>query len=181
MPRGGVSARAARRSVAPWWEELDSEAFREFPTPRRPRIASAAPPDVPPAKARRAVAPTAEARRTVARPAQARRAVAPTAQARRTAAPPAQARRTVAPGAPATPSRNPAVADGHGIEGRRTVTIRGYGAERNLPMARPTLRRHERPGFKPDRAALWAVFLGVLLILVASASAHAAVVSSLVR
>ncbi|MBV9607843.1 MAG: hypothetical protein JO027_22200 [Solirubrobacterales bacterium] len=58
---------------------------------------------------------------------------------------------------------------------RRTVTIRGRGAERNLPVARPTLRRHERPGFRPDRAAMWAVMLGVLLILVAAASAHAAI------
>ncbi len=58
---------------------------------------------------------------------------------------------------------------------RRTVTIRGYGAERNLPVARPTVRRHERPGFRPDRAALWAVILGVVLILVAVASAHGAV------
>jgi hypothetical protein len=62
------------------------------------------------------------------------------------------------------------VADG----GRRTVVIRGQGAERNLPVARPTLRRHERPGFRPDRAALWAVMLGLLLILVAATSAHAA-------
>jgi hypothetical protein len=58
---------------------------------------------------------------------------------------------------------------------RRTVTIRGRGAERNLPVARPTRRRHERPGFTPDRAALWAVMLGLLLILVAAASAHAAI------
>lgn len=58
---------------------------------------------------------------------------------------------------------------------RRTVTIRGHGAERNLPVARPTLRRHERPGFRPDRAAMWAVMLGVLLILVAATSAHAAI------
>jgi hypothetical protein len=55
------------------------------------------------------------------------------------------------------------------------VTIRGRGAERNLPVARPNLRRHERPGFKADRAALWAVMLGVLLILVAATSAHAAI------
>jgi hypothetical protein len=55
------------------------------------------------------------------------------------------------------------------------VTIRGHGAERNLPVARPNLRRHERPGFKADRAALWAVMLGVLLILVAATSAHAAI------
>src|SRR5581483_12298630 len=43
------------------------------------------------------------------------------------------------------------------------------------PVARPTLRRHERPGFRPDRAALWAVMLGLLLILVAATSAHAAI------
>jgi hypothetical protein len=59
--------------------------------------------------------------------------------------------------------------------GRRTVIIRGQGAERNLPVARPTLRRHERPGFRPDRMALWAVLLGLCLILVAAASAHGAV------
>jgi hypothetical protein len=58
---------------------------------------------------------------------------------------------------------------------RRTVTIRGHGAERNLPVARPTLRRHERPGFRPDRVAMWAVLLGLCLILVAVASAHGAV------
>jgi len=52
------------------------------------------------------------------------------------------------------------------------VTIRGYGAERNLPMPRPTSRRHERPEFRPDRAALWAVLLGLCLIMVAVASAH---------
>jgi hypothetical protein len=42
-------------------------------------------------------------------------------------------------------------------------------------VARPTLRRHERPGFRPDRTALWAVLLGLCLILVAAASAHGAV------
>jgi hypothetical protein len=69
--------------------------------------------------------------------------------------------------------------------GRRTVQISGRGAERNLPpvtrraernlpAGSPTLRRHERAGFQPDRAAMWAVVLGLLLILVAAASAHAA-------
>ncbi len=71
---------------------------------------------------------------------------------------------------PVAPGERP-VANG----GRRTVVIRGRGAERNLPVARPTLRRHERPGFRPDRAALWAVMLGLLLILVAATSAHAAI------
>jgi hypothetical protein len=55
---------------------------------------------------------------------------------------------------------------------RRTVTIRGYGAERNVPMPRPTVRRSERPGFRPDRAAMYAVLLGLCLILVAVVSAH---------
>jgi hypothetical protein len=63
--------------------------------------------------------------------------------------------------------------------GRRTVTISGGGAERNLPWAtdagrrRPARLPHERAGFRPDRVAMWAVFLGALLVLVAAASAHA--------
>jgi hypothetical protein len=63
-----------------------------------------------------------------------------------------------------------------GVPGRRTVTIRGQGSERyRAPTPRrPSERRHEREGFRPDRAAMWAVLLGVLLILVAVTSAHAA-------
>jgi hypothetical protein len=159
MAQGGVSARATRRPVAPWWEELDSEAFREFPAARRPRITKRAAPDDRPVAARPAAARPAAARPAGARPAAARpvsRAAPPRAEVR-------------------------AGADDHaaGIEGRRTVTIRGRGAERNLPVTRPTLRRHERAGFRPDRTALWAVLLGMLLILVAAASAHGAVLSQL--
>ena len=68
---------------------------------------------------------------------------------------------------------------GQGIPGRRTVKIQGRGAERNLIYSsrrshrRPSERRHERAGFKPDRVAMWAVLLGVLLIVVAAMSAHA--------
>ncbi len=124
MPQAGVSARARRRNAAPWWEELDREAFR-FPASYQ-------------------VKPAARTERTVA------------------SAP-----------VPARPVSGAASLPADG--GRRTVTIRGRGAERNLPVARPTLRRHERPGFRPDRAALWAVMLGLLLILVAAASAHAAI------
>jgi hypothetical protein len=64
---------------------------------------------------------------------------------------------------------------------RRTVVIRGRGAERDLTWTaqrsrdRPTRPVHERPGFKPDRAAMWAVLLGLLLVLVAATSSHAAV------
>jgi hypothetical protein len=74
----------------------------------------------------------------------------------------------------------PSAGDGAGVPGRRTVTIRGHGAERSSgryvegSRRRPE-RRHEREGFRPDRAALWAFLLGVTLILVAVTSAHAAV------
>jgi hypothetical protein len=63
-----------------------------------------------------------------------------------------------------------------GVPGRRTVTIRGQGAERYVPARssrRRPERRYERAGFRPDRAAMWAVMLGVMLILAAAASAHA--------
>jgi len=51
------------------------------------------------------------------------------------------------------------------------------GPERHVPASgvrrRPPQRRHERPGFRPDRAALWAFLLGALLILIAASSSHA--------
>ncbi len=66
---------------------------------------------------------------------------------------------------------------GEQVAERRTVTIRGYGGERNLPWSETARRRpqrpvHERAGFRPDRLAMWAVLLGVLLVLVAVASGH---------
>jgi hypothetical protein len=70
--------------------------------------------------------------------------------------------------------------DGAGVPGRRTVTIHGRGAERYTGRyadgsRRRPQRRHEREGFRPDRAALWAFLLGLMLILAAVTSAHAAV------
>src|SRR5947209_10803628 len=138
MPRAGVSARADARHAAPWWEELDREAFR-FPAVREVRTGP-----------KRAVT----VRPGEVRPGEVRDAEHPAPVAAAPAAP-----------APTTTADGP----------RRTVIIRGYGAERNLPVARPTLRRHEWPGIRPDRAALWAVLLGLCLILVAAASAHRAV------
>ena len=141
MPRAGASARP-RRNVVPWWEELDSEAFREF------RAASIA-------DAEASARADADASRPVPAP-----------------EPQPERQVTWAPRA---------------ANGRRTVYITGRGVEsnlrslRNLPVARPTLRRHERAGFRPDRAAMWAVLLGLLLILVAATSAHAAVLAHLAR
>ena len=85
---------------------------------------------------------------------------------------------------PAAPSVPPG-AHGTGVPGRRTVKITGYGSQRNLiyasrePRRRPTERAYERAGFKPDRVAMWAVLLGVLLVLVAAMSAHAATLVTL--
>ena len=53
--------------------------------------------------------------------------------------------------------------------GRRTVVITGRGAERYSPSSRrrqaSELRFHERSGFSPDRTAMWAVLLGLALLL----------------
>ena len=169
MPGAGGSTRAASRYVAPWWEELDTEAFREFPTARRPRIVPADAPARP------------------ARPRPRRSAVPNGGAYARDGSAQATGGPAPATGGPIAATDRPVAATDRPVaatDGRRTVTIRGYGGhppERNLPMARPKLRRHERPGFQPDRAALWAVILGLLLIFVAAASAHAAVVRQLVH
>lgn len=70
-----------------------------------------------------------------------------------------------------------------GVPGRRTVTIRGqvadrYVAPRQSSRRRPE-RRYERSGFRPDRTAMWAVLLGLMLILAAVTSAHAATLHTL--
>ncbi len=64
---------------------------------------------------------------------------------------------------------------------RRTIVIRGQGAPTYAPdpiraaRRRPPRRASERiAGTRPDRAALWAVLMGVFLILVAVLTAHGA-------
>lgn len=63
--------------------------------------------------------------------------------------------------------------------GRRTVVITGRGAEgyHARRSHRQALRPHERAGFRPDRVAMWAVLLGLALLLVAATSSHAAVLA----
>ncbi len=64
---------------------------------------------------------------------------------------------------------------------RRTVVIRGQVAP-PPPVDRPGPARRRPPrrpseriaGTRPDRAALWAVMMGVFLILVAVMTAHGA-------
>jgi hypothetical protein len=64
-----------------------------------------------------------------------------------------------------------------GVEGRRTVKIGGRPAEFHgpPPRARQRPRRtvHERLGPRPERIAAWAFALGILLIVIAIATANA--------
>jgi hypothetical protein len=52
---------------------------------------------------------------------------------------------------------------------RRTVLITGHGDDRYLPAPRQHhssgLRFHERSSFSPDRGGLWAVLLGIALVI----------------
>ncbi|HWF53650.1 MAG TPA: hypothetical protein VG223_03445 [Solirubrobacteraceae bacterium] len=67
---------------------------------------------------------------------------------------------------------------------RRTVVITGRGSEHHRPSVtrgpgrRSAQRVYERPGFNPDRIAMWAVLLGLVLVLVAATSSHAAVLQA---
>jgi len=64
-----------------------------------------------------------------------------------------------------------------GQEGRRTVKIGGRPAEFHGTPARarrrPPRTVHDRVGARPERIAAWAFALGLLLILIAVATAHA--------
>ena len=61
-----------------------------------------------------------------------------------------------------------------GVEGRRTVKIGGRPAEFYPAPGRrrPSQAMHERVGPRPDRIAAWAFALGILLILIAIATAN---------
>lgn len=79
----------------------------------------------------------------------------------------------IAPIEPAPPAPQPAEDMSPPPEGRRTVVIRGRGAEPAwTPRSRPPRTVGERIGPRPDRLAAWAVALGMLLILIAILTAH---------
>jgi hypothetical protein len=69
---------------------------------------------------------------------------------------------------------------GQGVPGRPTVQIRGRGAEARVDALLPDRARRrpsrsvsERLGPRPDRVALWALVLAVVLIITAIATADA--------
>lgn len=176
MPETGVSA--ARLDTGPWEESTDSpaEELREE-LPRGPRPT-----------ADRQRGPRNSADRARARafdmaldidPPRRRNSNRHTSAPRTEPAASVGARPSTAP-RPATVNRasapSGAVPRG-GVPGRRTVAISGRGSERYQSQSarrRPSTRAHERPGFRPDRVAMWAVLLGFALVLIAATSSHAA-------
>ena len=92
--------------------------------------------------------------------------------------------RRVADGArPAPVARRGPHARGTAIPARRTVEIRGRPVPaRSVPRVevdrrRPPRRGVERVGPHPDRLALWALLMGLVLILVAVGTADASVLA----
>jgi hypothetical protein len=83
---------------------------------------------------------------------------------------------------PTTPPRRGQHAKGTAIPARRMVEIRGRTVPapivpRNVEVERrrPPRRAIERVGPRPDRVAMWALLMGIVLILVAVGTADASV------
>jgi hypothetical protein len=85
---------------------------------------------------------------------------------------------------PVTPVRRGQHAKGTAIPARRTIEIRGRTVPapivpRNVEIERrrPPRRAIERVGPRPDRIAMWALLMGIVLILVAVGTADASVLA----
>jgi hypothetical protein len=136
------------------------------PAPQRRRLD----PDLPPPRRRDHVdADAAAAPRRYADAAAAPRRYADTAVAPRRA------------GDMAAAPRRSGYGDAVALPDRRTVEIRGRTVPApavprtiQLDRRRPPRRAAERVGPRPDRLALWALLMGLVLILVAVSTAHAA-------
>jgi len=92
-------------------------------------------------------------------------------------------RRTSDVARPASVARRGPHARGTAIPARRTVEIRGRTVPApavprvELDRRRPVRRPIERVGPHPDRLALWALLMGLMLILVAVGTADASVLA----
>jgi hypothetical protein len=90
-------------------------------------------------------------------------------------------RRQSDPAGPALVARRGPHARGTAVPARRTVEIRGRTVPApavprvELDRRRPPKRGIERVGPRPDRLALWALLMGLMLILVAVGTADASV------
>jgi hypothetical protein len=151
------------------------ESVREEPRPQRfesvreePRVEAPRPRRVEPAAGERRFEAAADERRFA--PAADERRFERRVEEPRPAAP---AEEETVPPLPRIEDVPPAVEADRAPAGRRTVVIRGRGAERAwTPRYRPPRTVGERIGPRPDRLAAWAVALGLLLILIAVLTAH---------
>jgi hypothetical protein len=109
-----------------------------------------------------------------ARPGYVRRLAEAGSHERATGPAPAQ-RRTVKirgqaiPTAPARPLH-----DASDVELAATVVDGPWTRSRSTSRRRPRRRAAERVGHRPDRIALWAFIVGLLLVIIAAATAHGA-------
>jgi hypothetical protein len=86
---------------------------------------------------------------------------------------------------PAASARRGAHPKGTAIPARRTIEIRGRTvpapavprSSTEIERRRPTRRPVERVGARPDRVAMWAMLMGIVLILVAVGTADASVLA----
>jgi hypothetical protein len=85
---------------------------------------------------------------------------------------------------PGTPPRHREHPKGTAIPARRTVEIRGRTVPApivprsvEIERRRPARRAIERVGPRPDRLAMWALLMGIVLILVAVGTADASVLA----
>ena len=88
------------------------------------------------------------------------------------------------PARPAAPARRGDHAKGTAIPARRTIEIRGRTVPApevprsvEIDRRRPPRRPIERVGPRPDRLAMWALLMGIVLILVAVGTADASVLA----
>jgi hypothetical protein len=172
MARMGTSVTAEAIRIE---DEVWQEAFQaRVPSPRR-------------ASARRAALATVDERRRPPAPTAVSAAHSRVSGPRGRAVEPAGGRAVEpAGGRAAEPAGGRAVEPAGGAAagslapaGRRTVKIQGRGADLHRPAwgapatrRRPPRTLHERAGFRPDRIAMWAVFLGLALVVVAALSGH---------
>jgi hypothetical protein len=96
-------------------------------------------------------------------------------------APPAAGPDALGAGAAPAPAHRPDVAAPRPAAARRTVQIRGHAVPApavprlvEVERRRAPRRPAERMGQRPDRLALWALLMGIVLILVAVGTADAA-------
>jgi hypothetical protein len=105
------------------------------------------------------------------------------ADARESRSPESVERRQSDPARTAPAARRGPHARGTALPARRTVEIRGRTVPApavprvELDRRRPPKRAIERVGPRPDRLALWALLMGLMLILVAVGTADASVLA----